>query len=139
MDAPEAVVASYSKRRAEFLPADIGFARQRELFDQESDRLGAAPPVIDAEDVLRDPRSMVTSRAMAEISRHWDAVYEVCTRRCVARRSNQSRSRQSRRPGSLCGQRKRSRSTRRLREPSKHHEVGMKLDLLDSAYAERAE
>ena len=58
--APEAVLASYSKRRAEFLPADVGFARQRELFDRESERLGTAPPVIDAEDVLRDPRSMLT-------------------------------------------------------------------------------
>ncbi|HEY6579299.1 MAG TPA: hypothetical protein VIY09_08245, partial [Rhizomicrobium sp.] len=56
---PEAVLASYSAKRAEFLPADIGFASQRELFEAEADRLGAPPPVIDAEDVLRDPRPML--------------------------------------------------------------------------------
>lgn len=55
--APEAVLASYRARRAEFLPADIGFAMQRELFEQEAERLGRAPPVIDAEDVLRDPET----------------------------------------------------------------------------------
>ena len=55
--APEAVLASYSAKRAEFLPADIGYETQREMFDREADRLGAAPPVIDAEDVLNDPRT----------------------------------------------------------------------------------
>lgn len=54
--APEAVLASYSAKRSEFLPADIGFEIQREMFDREADRLGAAPPVIDAEDILRNPR-----------------------------------------------------------------------------------
>jgi hypothetical protein len=57
--APEAVLASYSAKRPEFLPADIGFASQREMFDAEAERLGEAPPVIDAEDVLRDPRRML--------------------------------------------------------------------------------
>jgi hypothetical protein len=37
----------------------------------------------------------LTSRAIVEISKHWTR----CTRRCVAARSNQSRSRQSGRPG----------------------------------------
>jgi hypothetical protein len=55
--APEAVLASYSARRPEFLPADIGYETQREIFDREADRLGAAPPVIDADDVLRNPRA----------------------------------------------------------------------------------
>ena len=58
--APEAVLASYSAKRAEFLPADIGFASQRELFEREAERLGHAPPVIDAEDVLRDPSAALT-------------------------------------------------------------------------------
>lgn len=60
--APEAVLASYRARRAEFLPTDIGFQMQRELFEREADRLGSAPPVIDAEDVLRDPEA--TLRAL---------------------------------------------------------------------------
>lgn len=57
---PEAVLASYSTKRPEFLPADIGFASQRELFAREAERLGKAPPVIDAGDVLRDPRQTLS-------------------------------------------------------------------------------
>jgi len=53
--APERVLASYVKRRAEVKAADIGFAQQGELFDEVAGRLGAAPPVIDADDVLADP------------------------------------------------------------------------------------
>jgi hypothetical protein len=58
---PEAVLASYSAKRAEFLPADIGFASQRELFEGEAERLGRAPPVIDAEDVLDNPRAVLST------------------------------------------------------------------------------
>lgn len=54
--APEKVLASYAARRQEVTAADIGFARQAELFDREAERLGVAPPVIEAEDVLADPR-----------------------------------------------------------------------------------
>jgi hypothetical protein len=77
--APEAVLASYSTKRAAFLPADIGFASQRELFAREADRLGKAPPVIDAEDVLRDPRKALTALCAAleiefsERMLHWPA------------------------------------------------------------------
>lgn len=52
---PAAVLASYAARRADVTLADIGFVQQRELFDQEAERLGAPPPVIDAADVLGDP------------------------------------------------------------------------------------
>lgn len=77
--APEAVLASYRARRAEFLPADIGFEVQRELFEREADRLGHAPPVIDAEDVLHDPRASLTALCSAlgigfsERMLHWPA------------------------------------------------------------------
>jgi hypothetical protein len=54
--APEAVLASYSAKRPAFLSEDIGFASQRAMFDAEADRIGGPPPVIDAEDVLSDPR-----------------------------------------------------------------------------------
>lgn len=54
--APERVLASYAARRAEVEFADIGFAQQDELFDHVAQRLGRAPPVLDAEDVLADPR-----------------------------------------------------------------------------------
>jgi hypothetical protein len=55
--APEEVLASYARRRAEVSLADIGCERQVELFDREAQRLGRAPPVIEARDVLADPRS----------------------------------------------------------------------------------
>ena len=52
---PAAVLASYAVKRAEVTLADIGVVRQRELFDREADRLGAAPPVVEGRDVLTDP------------------------------------------------------------------------------------
>jgi hypothetical protein len=58
---PERVLASYAARRREVTAADLGFVRQGELFDREADRLGAAPPVIEAEDVLADPRGALTA------------------------------------------------------------------------------
>ena len=57
---PEAVLASYVAKRAEVTLDDIGFVRQRELFDREADRLGAAPPVVRGADVLADPRGVLT-------------------------------------------------------------------------------
>jgi Sulfotransferase domain len=53
--APAAVLASYASKRTEVTLADVGFVQQRELFEQEADRLGAPPPVVDAADVLADP------------------------------------------------------------------------------------
>jgi hypothetical protein len=52
---PEAVLASYVRKRATVTLADIGVVQQRELFDREAARLGVAPPVVDAADVLADP------------------------------------------------------------------------------------
>ena len=52
---PVAVLASYASKRADVTLADIGFVQQREIFEQETQRLGATPPVIDAADVLADP------------------------------------------------------------------------------------
>src|ERR671911_276749 len=51
----EAVIASYLRQRetAEF--EDFGLDRQAEFFEREADRLGEAPPVVDAGDVLADP------------------------------------------------------------------------------------
>lgn len=58
---PEQVLASYAEKRAEVTLADIGFVEQRELFEREADRLGKPPPVIEAGDVLEDPRGMLTA------------------------------------------------------------------------------
>ncbi|HSZ53793.1 MAG TPA: hypothetical protein VK801_19660 [Caulobacteraceae bacterium] len=59
--APEEVVASYRERRSEVTLEDIGIAQQADLFEREADRLGKAPPVIDAADVLADPRAALTA------------------------------------------------------------------------------
>lgn len=56
---PDEVVASYRARRADIALADIGVVRQAELFDQEAQRLGRTPPVIDASDVLAAPGPML--------------------------------------------------------------------------------
>jgi len=53
---PAAVLASYTQKRPEVALEDLGFVQQWELFEAEAERLGVAPPVIDAADVLADPR-----------------------------------------------------------------------------------
>jgi hypothetical protein len=57
---PARVLASYVKKRDHPTLADIGVARQAELFEREADRLGRAPPVIEGVDVLADPRGALT-------------------------------------------------------------------------------
>lgn len=52
---PAEVVESYLKSRATVAPEDIGLLQQVGLFDAVSDRLGKAPPVVDADDFLRAP------------------------------------------------------------------------------------
>jgi hypothetical protein len=53
---PERVLASYARKREAVTLRDIGFVEQCEIFDMVADRLGAAPPVVDADDLLADPR-----------------------------------------------------------------------------------
>lgn len=62
---PRQVAASYTRGRAR-LPtlADLGYARQQELFERVAGRRGTAPPVIDAADVLEDPAR--TLRALCD-------------------------------------------------------------------------
>jgi hypothetical protein len=57
---PQAVLASYVVKRGDVTLADIGIVQQRELFEQEADRLGVAPPVIEGADVLADPARMLS-------------------------------------------------------------------------------
>ena len=58
---PQAVLGSYVRiqERSEPDLADIGIVQQRELFEREADRLGAAPLVIEGADVLADPPRML--------------------------------------------------------------------------------
>jgi hypothetical protein len=57
---PENVLGSYVRKREAVTLEDIGFIQQGELFDRVADRLGEAPPVIDARDVLEDPEGTLT-------------------------------------------------------------------------------
>ena len=58
---PERVLASYAQKREDVSLRDIGFAEQAALFDRVADRLGKAPPVVDSEDVRRDPRGTLSA------------------------------------------------------------------------------
>jgi hypothetical protein len=57
---PERVLASYTQKWADVSLRDIGFVEQVEIFDLVADHLGRAPAVIDADDVLADPRGTLT-------------------------------------------------------------------------------
>ncbi len=64
--APEAVLASYAqKREGDFRLDEIGLPAQVELFERTAQRLGAAPPVIDGQDVLADPRRTLAALCSA--------------------------------------------------------------------------
>ena len=57
---PERMIASYLRKRETAAFADFGLERQAEFFERESDRLGYAPPVIDASDVLANPQAVLS-------------------------------------------------------------------------------
>src|SRR5438105_10610235 len=57
---PERVLASYVRKWPDVSLGAIGFVEQAEIFDLVASRLGRAPPVIDAEDVLSDPRAILS-------------------------------------------------------------------------------
>lgn len=56
---PRAVLASYARKRERVTTADIGILQQAAIFDEVRERSGLVPPVIDAADVLADPRAML--------------------------------------------------------------------------------
>ena len=58
---PANMIASYLRKREAAAFEDFGLDRQAEFFDREADRLGTAPPVIDANDVLADPRATLSA------------------------------------------------------------------------------
>lgn len=62
---PERVLASYAKKWREVSLRAIGFVEQAEIFDMVADRRGCAPPVVDAEDILNDPRGQLTALCKA--------------------------------------------------------------------------
>ena len=68
---PERMIASYLRKRENAAFEDFGLARQAEFFEREADRLGRAPPVIDANDVLEDPEG-VLSELCDRLAIGWD-------------------------------------------------------------------
>ena len=57
--APEAVLASYVRKRPDFTLDEIGLPAQIDLFDRAADKLGAAPPVLEGQDVLANPEGLL--------------------------------------------------------------------------------
>ena len=53
------VVTSVQKRWPDVHLKELAFLEQRELFDRLADKTGAPPPVIDSDDLLRDPHGIV--------------------------------------------------------------------------------
>ena len=68
---PERMIASYLRKRESAAFESFGMDRQAEFFEREADRLGRAPPVIDANDVLSDP-SGVLSELCTAVGIPWD-------------------------------------------------------------------
>ena len=56
---PAKTITSMYKHWPDFHPDEVGFAEQRELFDKLCDLHGNAPPVLDSDDLLEDPHTMV--------------------------------------------------------------------------------
>lgn len=76
---PEAVVASFTVQRPDAAAWELGFEQQARIFEHVCDRLGSVPPVIDAEDVLKDPAAVLSQLcarlgiAFSERMLHWPA------------------------------------------------------------------
>ena len=69
---PERMIASYLRQREVAAFEDFGMDRQAEFFERESDRLGHAPPVIDANDVLANPAGIL-ARLCHALGITWDS------------------------------------------------------------------
>jgi hypothetical protein len=69
---PERMIASYLDKRESADFEDFGLERQSEFFDREADRLGRAPPVVDANDVLANPAG-VLSKLCDALGIPWDS------------------------------------------------------------------
>jgi hypothetical protein len=58
---PERMISSYLRKRESAEFESFGLDRQAEFFEREADRLGHAPPVVDANDVLADPETILSA------------------------------------------------------------------------------
>jgi hypothetical protein len=62
---PARVLASYTQKWADVDLHAIGFIEQAEIFDMVAQQLGHAPPVIDSDDVLDNPRAVLSKLCAA--------------------------------------------------------------------------
>ena len=56
---PREVILSYVKKNPDPSLEDLGFVQQCEIFDFVCERTRSVPPVVDADDVLKDPERML--------------------------------------------------------------------------------
>jgi hypothetical protein len=68
---PARMIASYLRKREAAAFEDFGLERQADFFAREADRLGEAPPVVDASDVLDDPEATLGALC-ARLGIAWD-------------------------------------------------------------------
>ncbi|MDE0941305.1 MAG: HAD family hydrolase [Alphaproteobacteria bacterium] len=62
---PSRVLTSYIDKRAQVTLEDLGLPQQQRLFEVIQARVGKSPPVLDADDVLADPKGMLTALCSA--------------------------------------------------------------------------
>lgn len=63
--APVRVLASYAVKTETVEAADIGFAKQRELFEYVANKKGLTAPIVDAADIRADPAGMLRALCQA--------------------------------------------------------------------------
>ena len=68
---PERMIASYLRKRESAEFESFGLDRQAEFFEREAGRLGHAPPVVDANDVLAHPEAVLSALCGA-LGIRWD-------------------------------------------------------------------
>ena len=62
---PARVLASYTQKWADVDLRAIGFIEQAEIFDMVAQKLGHAPPVVDSDDILTNPRDTLAKLCAA--------------------------------------------------------------------------
>jgi hypothetical protein len=62
---PREVIASYARTRPDLVVSDVGIVQQSEIFDYVARAGGDAPLVVDARDVLENPRGLLAALCTA--------------------------------------------------------------------------
>lgn len=62
---PRQVLASYTRKWSDVSLQEIGFPQQLAIFESVADKLSSAPPVIESNDVLADPRGTLAALCSA--------------------------------------------------------------------------